>query len=268
MNSCSLSARNLSVKRDHPILEDFTWSIHHGEHWVILGPNGSGKTSLLMTLSAYLPITSGSFEVLGKTYGQSDWRELRKKIGIVSHRLEERILPEEPAWQVVLSGKNAMLNHWGPIERASKNQALEILEQLRCSALANRPWKHLSQGERQRVFIGRALMAEFRLLFLDEPCAGLDPVAREEFLALLNQLTQKTPTSLNLVLITHHVEEITPGFTHVLLMRQGKVIASGPKDTLLQVPLLEQAYGARFHLECHQGRYWARVLDPISTHTT
>ncbi len=261
-----LSARHLTVKRENTILEDFNWTVHNHEHWVILGPNGAGKTSLLMTLSAYLPITSGSFEILGKVYGQSDWRELRKKIGIVSHRLEERILLDEPAWQVVLSGKSAMLNHWGPIETPSRDRAFEILDQLNCSSLATRSWGHLSQGERQKVFIGRALMAEFRLLFLDEPCAGLDPVAREDFLALLENLISYNTLPLNLVLITHHVEEITPGFTHVLLMKQGKGLASGPKASILETTLLEQAYGARFHLEQVGGRYWSRVEGPSSFH--
>src|SRR5471032_2770361 len=224
-----LEISNLRIQRDGVvILDDVNWRVDRGQHWVILGANGSGKTSLLSALTGYLMPTSGEIFLLGKIYGQSDWRELRKKIGIVSSSVRQMMADDEPALETVASGKYAMIDFWGRVTRAEKAQALKLLRQIECEYLAVRPWRVLSHGERQRVLIGRALMARPRVVILDEPCAGLDPAAREHFLQFLQWLgrNKNAPT---LVFVTHHVEEIMPVFSRVLILKTGGVLAVGKK---------------------------------------
>jgi len=244
----------LSVRREVPILDDINWRVDEGQHWVILGPNGSGKTSLLATLTGYMPPTSGTISVLGETYGRSDWRELRTRIGFVSTAIAPLMSASESALETVASGRRAMLGFWGELSSDDRNQALDVLHRVEADALIDRPWRHLSQGERQRILIGRAMMAQPRLLVLDEPCAGLDPVARERFLAFLERLaaSDDAPT---LVLVTHHVEEIIRAFTHVLILKSGKVLAAGDKRNVLKSETLAEAFGARLTLKLANGRY-------------
>ncbi len=184
-----LSVSGLCIERGGTvILRDVNWRVQRGEHWVILGANGSGKTSLLSALTGYLMPTRGEISVLGEIYGRSDWRELRKKIGLVSSSIRQMMADDEPALHTVASGKYAMIDFWGRLNRTDKAKALGLLKQVECEYLAERPWRVLSQGERQRVLIGRALMARPRVLILDEPCAGLDPAAREHFLHFIQRL--------------------------------------------------------------------------------
>ncbi|HTV75392.1 MAG TPA: ATP-binding cassette domain-containing protein, partial [Candidatus Baltobacteraceae bacterium] len=178
-----LEISNLKIQRSSvTILDGVNWRVEHGQHWAILGANGSGKTSLLSALTGYLMPTAGEIVLLGKKYGRCDWRELRKKIGIVSSSVRQMMSDDEPALETVASGKFAMIDFWGRLSRADRNRAQKILKQIECAYLEARPWRVLSQGERQRILIGRALMASPRVLILDEPCAGLDPAAREHFL--------------------------------------------------------------------------------------
>lgn len=249
-----IDLRRLSISRDTAILRGVDWTLHPGEHWVILGANGSGKTSLLSGLTGYLPPSSGEIAVLGRRYGEHDWRELRKAVGLVSSSIRQRIEDGETALETVVTGKTAMLNHWGRIAPADRRRALALLRQVDAARLADRPWAFLSQGERQRVLIGRALMADLKILILDEPCAGLDPVAREQFLSFLSALA-KRPNAPALVLVTHHVEEIVPAFTHVLVLREGRAVASGPIRTTLTAPILSEAFGAPLRLRRREGRY-------------
>jgi iron complex transport system ATP-binding protein len=204
------------------------WRVRKGEHWAILGPNGCGKTSLLKSITGYLSPTSGEIALLGRTYGEADWRDLRTWIGIVTSALQASIPPAETALETVVSGRYAQLDLWAHPTRRERAEGRRLLASSGCSALARREWAYLSQGERQRVLIARALMARPRLLILDEPCAGLDPVAREEFLGFL-EATARRGAAPSLVLVTHHAEEIMPAFTHALLLRGGRVFASGPK---------------------------------------
>ena len=242
------------VRAGTVILDEVTWRVQPGEHWVMLGANGSGKTSLLSALTGYLMPTAGEVSVLGETYGESDWRKLRKKIGLVSSSVRQMMADEEPALETVASGKYAMIDFWGRVTRAEKKQALKLLRQVECGYLAERPWLVLSQGERQRVLIGRALMAKPRVLILDEPCAGLDPAAREHFLQFLQRLgTQKN--SPTLVLVTHHVEEIMPVFSHLLVLKSGRVLAAGKKPDTLKAEILSHAFGAKVKLESKKLRY-------------
>jgi iron complex transport system ATP-binding protein len=254
-----LSVTNLYIERDETvILHDVDWHVDRGQHWVILGANGSGKTSLLSALTGYLMPTSGEISVLGETYGRSDWRELRKKIGLVSSSIRQMMADDEAALETVASGKYAMIDFWGKVTRAEKAQALKLLKQVECEYLAERPWRVLSQGERQRVLIGRALMARPRVLILDEPCAGLDPAAREHFLQFIQRLGQHR-NSPTLIFVTHHVEEIMPVFSHVLLLKAGGVLAAGEKTDALNSRNLSQAFNALIKLRKTAKRYGLRV---------
>ena len=236
------------------ILNRVSWRVERGQHWVILGANGSGKTSLLSALTGYLTPSGGEIAVLGRRYGETDWRELRKQIGLVSSSVRQMMSGSEPALQTIVSGKYAMIDLWGSVPRADRARASRILNQIECGSLATRPWAFLSQGERQRVLIGRALMANPPVLILDEPCAGLDPVAREHFLQFLNRLggRKKAPT---LTLVTHHVEEIMPVFSHALLMKAGTVLANGRKQTVLRSRLLTDTFESSVKLRATNGRY-------------
>lgn len=224
------------------ILDGISWAVKRGEHWVILGPNGCGKTSLLRTLTGYLSASSGEISLLGKKYGETDWRELRPLIGLVTSALQQSIPPAEPAIETVISGKYAQLDLWAPTTKADTRSARHWLGLVGLEALAQREWVYLSQGERQRVLIARALMAKPRLLILDEPCAGLDPVAREHFLRFLEDIARRRGRPA-LVLVTHHVEEIVPAFTHVLLLREGRVVDAGLRDETLTSARLSETFG-------------------------
>lgn len=240
-------------------MHEINWTIAQGEHWVILGRNGSGKTSLLSVLTGYLMASHGEITVLGETYGHTDWRELRKQIGLVSSSISQKINEQENARDIMLSGASARLNYSGDSSAEEAERVQKILGLVECESLADRLWQKLSQGERQRVLIGRALMARPKLLIMDEPCAGLDPVAREKFLQFVNRLAAE-PSSPTLILVTHHVEEILPLFTHALLLRAGKLLASGLSKTVLTSELLSEAFGAPIELNCRNERYGLSVV--------
>ena len=254
---------DLRIERDALILRSVDWTVGAGEHWVILGANGSGKTSLLSALTGYLPLTSGAITVLGETYGHTDWRELRKRIGLCSSSIRQLMEGHQTTLETVISGRHAMIGLWGEIRPEEKTQALKILRQIEATAIRDRPWRVLSQGERQRALIGRALMARPELLILDEPCAGLDPVAREHFLQFLERLARKrgAPT---MVLVTHHVEEIMPVFSHVLVLREGSVLAAGAKVKVLTSSTLSRAFHASVRLRRSRGRYSLAVSASLN----
>jgi iron complex transport system ATP-binding protein len=250
------------------ILRDVSWRVERGDHWVILGPNGCGKTSLLNSLTGYLSPTTGSVALLGRRYGETDWRDLRLKVGIVTSALQASIPPAEPALETVVSGRYAQLDLWARPTPADLGGGRRRLRQVGGEHLAAREWIYLSQGERQRVLIARALMARPRLLILDEPCAGLDPVAREEFLRFVDALAARS-RGPSLVLVTHHVEEIMPCFTHALVLRAGGVFAAGPVRRVVTARTLGGAFGARVRIARRRGRYRANISlknDLMSAH--
>lgn len=257
-----IACEKLTIRRSGTmILDGVDWRVRLGEHWVILGANGSGKTSLLSGLTGYMTPTAGRIIVLGRTFGRADWRELRKHVGLVSSSIRQMMANDEPALFTVASGKSAMIDFWGKLTRSDKAQAERILRQIECEHLALRTWQVLSQGERQRVLIGRALMAKPALLILDEPCAGLDPVAREHFLHFIDRLG-RAPRSPTVVLVTHHVEEIMPVFSHVLLLREGRVLAAGAKDEVLTSSNLAETFDCPMRLRQSNGRYTLAVAAP------
>lgn len=257
-----LEVTGLRVERGTTtILRHVDWRVARGEHWVILGANGSGKTSLLKALTGFLSPTDGEFSVLGRRYGAADWRELRLHIGVVTSAFTASIPLSEVTLDTVISGKYAQLDLWHAGTRADRVSALRLLRSVGLARIAHREWAYLSQGERQRVLIARALMAHPQLLILDEPCAGLDPVAREKFLRFLEKLARRRRGPA-LVLVTHHVEEITPAFTHALMLRTGRVVAAGPRAEVLTSAHLSATFRARLRLGRTAGRYRLGFAGP------
>jgi iron complex transport system ATP-binding protein len=262
-----IEVSKLRVEREAVILESIDWTVERGQHWAILGANGSGKTSLLSTLTGYMPLTAGEISVLGETYGCTDWRELRKRVGIVSSSIHQLVEGHQTALDTIIGGRHAVIGMWGEVKPSERSQGEKILRQIEAEAIRKRTWRVLSQGERQRVLIGRALMARPELLILDEPCAGLDPVAREHFLQFLGRLAQtrhaQTRHAPTLVLVTHHVEEIIPAFSHVLLLRKGEVLAAGPRSKVLTSGKLSHAFNAPVKLRHQRGRYSITVSASV-----
>lgn len=250
-----IHVENLRVERERIILHHINWTMRQGENWVILGANGSGKTSLLKVLTGYLAETRGHVTIANATRGADDWRELRKRVGLVTHTLGRMIEPDESALAVVASGREAQLNLWKTPDNAGRQAALALMRRTQCARLAGQDWQTLSQGERQRVLIARALYSGLDVLILDEPCAGLDPVCREHFLNMLSGLASGTRAAVPLVLVTHHVEEIMPCFTHVLMLRKGRVLASGEIATILTSQNLSALFDAKIFLRKKQGRF-------------
>lgn len=250
-----LDVSSLSVTRGRmAILRDVEWRVRRGENWAILGANGSGKTTLLKALTGYLSPTAGKITLLDRHYGACDWRELRLRVGMVTSAFIAAIPPAEVALDTVISGKFAQLDLWHRVASADRTAAKRLLRSIGLSGLANREWAFLSQGERQRVLIARALMTQPKLLILDEPCAGLDPIARETFLRFLDRLARRRGAPA-LVFVTHHVEEIVGAFTHALLLRAGQVVAAGPCAMVLTSKHLSRTFGAPLRLSRQRGRY-------------
>jgi iron complex transport system ATP-binding protein len=246
-----LTVEKLTIRRERTrILSGL--SVGPGEHWVILGANGSGKTSLLAALTGYLTPTSGAIRLLGETFGETDWRELRERVGLVSSAIRQRVPDWDSAELVVIGGRYAMLDYWGRVKRADRVAALRALRMVGCAHLAEREWRVLSQGERQRVLIARALVAQPEVLILDEPCAGLDPVAREKFLAMVEKLARR---AMPLLFVTHHIEEITPAFTHALVLKNGRALAAGPIAATVTGAVLSEAFGAKLRVR-RAGQRW------------
>ncbi|GAA3823165.1 ABC transporter ATP-binding protein [Cellulomonas soli] len=244
------------------ILDELSWTVREGERWVVLGRNGAGKTTMLQVASGRMHPTHGTAALLGETLGRVDVFELRPRIGLSSAALADRIPSGETVRDVVLTAAYGVTGRWREgYEQVDEQRAADLLEAFGVAHLADRYFGTLSEGERKRVQIARSLMADPELLLLDEPAAGLDLGGREELVSALAELAGD-PRSPVLVLVTHHVEEIPPGFTHLLLLRGGRAFASGPIDEVLTQENLSGAFDMDLTVDHVAGRWSARAVRP------
>ena len=251
------------VRDRRPILDGITWSVEDSERWVILGPNGAGKTSLMKLATANDHATSGTVEVLGERMGRVDIFELRNRIGFVSSAAASRIPASERVRDVVLTAAYSVEGRWNEqYDAIDVRQADRILAEWDLTPYADHRFGTLSDGERKRALIARAVMTDPELLLLDEPSASLDLGARERLLQMLSGFAA-SPASPAMIMVTHHVEEVPPGFTHVLLLRDGKIQAAGPIGETLTSDALEATFGMPFDLSVTGGRY-AAVARPTT----
>ena len=254
-----LELADVTVRRGQAtLLDGVSWDVEEDERWVILGPNGAGKTTLMQLCSAQIHPTSGVVGILGEVVGTVDLFELRPRIGWTSAAVAERIPRHELVRDVVVSASYGVVGRWRErYEELDHERAAELLADVGATALLDRTFGTLSEGERKRVQIARALMTDPELLLLDEPAAGLDLGGREDLVQTLSQLAldEYAPAT---VLVSHHVEEIPPGFTHALLLREGRVVAAGPLPHVLTEDLLSVTFGMPLALSVADDRYAAR----------
>lgn len=229
---------------DKIILAPIDWRVRSGEHWALLGANGSGKTTLLKMVGAYEWPCAGAIRVLGQRFGEVDLRELRRSIGIASTALTSYFPDRQPAVAIVRTGIDAELGWWraSDPDGAEETRAREALAAIGMGALTGSPYLQLSQGERQRVMIARALVNRPRLLILDEPFAGLDPAARESLLDDLGALAARAD-SPTMIVVTHHLEEIPTFVTRALVLKEGRALAQGAIEEVCTAAILGEAFG-------------------------
>ncbi|BFM23659.1 iron complex transport system ATP-binding protein [Microbacterium testaceum] len=256
-----LEFSDVVVRRNaRDIVSHLDWEVSDDQRWVVLGPNGAGKTTVLQLADTLLHPTSGSVTILGERLGRTDVFELRPRIGFASSAMARRVPPEETVLDVVLTAAFSVVGRWREdYDDIDERRALRVLAEWKLDHLADRTFGTLSDGEQKRVQIARAVMTDPELLLLDEPTASLDLGAREELLTLLSGYAQ-APTTPAMVMVTHHVEEIPVGFTHVLLLRDGEVVASGPLEEALTAENLTKTFGLEISLSREAGRYAARAV--------
>lgn len=252
------------IRNNKTILNHVSWSVKKGEHWCLLGLNGSGKTTLLKVINGYLWPTEGKVQVLGETFGQTNLPELRKEIGWVSSSIQQQIRGYDKVLSIILSGKFASIGLYDEVEKKDIEQATSLMKLLNCEHLKNQPYEILSQGERQRVLIARALMSSPKILILDEPCTGLDLIERENLLQFIEKIANDSngPT---LIYVTHHVEEILPLFTHTLFLRKGEVFDSGRTDEKLTETNLSLFFNRPIIVQQQQNRSWIALKETESS---
>ncbi len=255
-----LAFAGVGVRRGQTdLLVDVDWEVEEGQRWVVLGPNGAGKTTLLQLAAGRMHPTSGVAGILGEVLGAVDVFELRPRIGLSSSALAAAIPPQESVRDVVVTASWGVTGRWREeYHELDHGRADELLQALGASHLADRTFGTLSEGERKRVQIARALMTDPELMLLDEPAAGLDLGAREDLVARLGAIAADLAAPA-LVMVTHHVEEIPPHFTDILLVREGRVVAQGPIEITLTAENLSRTFGLDLVLEKHGERWSARA---------
>jgi len=256
-----LDLAGVGIRRDGRwLLQGVDWTVAPTDRWVVLGPNGSGKTTLVRIASLWLHPTVGTVRVLGELLGRTDVRPLRARIGVSSAAMADQLRPDLDVRDVVMTSRHGALEPWWhTYDDEDRARALEALHRVGADHLVGRAFGTLSSGERQRVQLARTVAADPDLLLLDEPSAGLDLGAREDLVARIGALVGDAATAPT-ILVTHHVEEIPVGFTHVLLLRSGSVVAGGPIGTVLTEEALSETFGIDVRLATDDGRYraWAR----------
>src|SRR5579859_5241449 len=255
-----LRLRGVEVRRDTSVLlRNVDWTAHEDERWILIGPNGAGKTTLLQVAAAAMFPTKGTVEILGERLGEVDVFELKPRIGLTSAVVAEQVPPAEKVIDLVLTASYGMLGRWREdYDSADVTRAVELLDALGCAHLIRRKFATLSEGERKRVQIARAMMPDPELLLLDEPAAGLDLGGREDLLRRLTGLA-RNPKAPMMVLVTHHVEEVPDGFTHAMLLRRGSVLAAGPVAEVFTARNLSRCFGVQLEIEQRGARWTARA---------
>lgn len=248
------------TRQGQPILEDINWKINPGEQWAILGLNGSGKTSILNIITGYNFPTSGKVKVLDTVFGKASIPQMRERIGYMSSALEKfgSTFNKQTTKNIILSGKFSTVGLYGNQEIVSSDckRVDELLDSLGILSLRDKAYRNLSQGEKRRVLIARALMSKPDLLIMDEPCSGLDILAREGVLAIMDTITKN---HCHLLYVTHYIEEITDAISHVLLVKDGNVIAQGKKENILTDELLSKTYNIPITVRWEANRPWITV---------
>jgi iron complex transport system ATP-binding protein len=255
-----IEARGVAVRRSgRTILGPLDWAVLPGERWVVIGPNGSGKTTLLSVVGLTLWPTAGTVDVLGARYGRIDSRDLRRRIGAAGTAIESMLRDDLTPVDLVMTARHAATEPWWHVfTDADRDRARGLLDDLGLERVADHRYGTLSAGERRRVSIARALMPDPDLLLLDEPAANLDLGARETLVRDLARLAAGTRPAA-IVLVTHHVEEIPPGFDHGLVLSDGRIVAAGPLDDVLRDGALGRAFGLPIVVGRQDGRTWARL---------
>jgi iron complex transport system ATP-binding protein len=254
-----LELDDITIRRgEATLLDQVSWTVEEDERWVVLGPNGAGKTTLVQVCSAQLHPTGGRATILGETLGAVDVFDLRPRIGYTSAAVAERIPRAEQVSDLVVSASYGVVGRWREhYDELDHDRARQLLVELGVGHLADRTFGTLSEGERKRVQIARALMTDPELLILDEPAAGLDLGGREDLVSTLSVLAydELSPAT---ILVSHHVEEIPPGFTHALLLRRAKVVAAGPLEQVMTAETLSATFGMQLQVVQQDGRFAAR----------
>jgi iron complex transport system ATP-binding protein len=248
-------------RRPTVILAEVSWAVEADHRWAVLGPNGSGKSTLLKVAALQMHPSSGQVEILGEALGRTDVRKLRHRIGYSAAALADQLRPGLTGTEVVMTAKHGALEPWWhDYDDADRQRARELLDRFGCGHLKDRAFGLHSSGERQRVLLARTLMTDPGLVLLDEPTAGLDLGGREDLVGDLADLAVD-PSAPPTVLVTHHVEEIPPGFTHMALVSGGRLVEQGPIDEVLTAAALSECFDRRLHLERRSGRWWSWLDD-------
>jgi iron complex transport system ATP-binding protein len=248
------------LRSGRAIIDRLSWSVNTGERWVIIGPNGAGKTTVLSLLSSYLFPSSGSVSILGDTLGRVDSAEIKMRVGMTSASLLSRLPEDERVGDIVLSSAYAVFGRWNEeYDPWDESRSSALLATLGVKELRDRIFFTLSEGEKKRVMIARALMPDPELLLMDEPAAGLDLGGREDLLQRISAFAAD-PSAPATITVTHHLEEIPAGTSHLLVLKSGRSFAQGPIEATLTSEMLSELYGIPLQLGSHRGRYFARAI--------
>lgn len=258
-----LALTDVTVRRGGTeILSQVSWQVSSGQRWVVMGPNGAGKTTLMQICSGFMHPTTGGANILGYQVGKTDLRELRTLVGISSAAVASLLPPSESVFDSVLTAAYGITGRWRErYDEIDRNRAHELISAWGLMTLVDRKIGMLSEGERKRVSIARALMCDPELLILDEPAAGLDVGGREDLVARLATLAGEE-SAPSLVLVTHHVEEIPQNFTHALLIKSGQISAAGAVPEVIESERMSQAFGMPLVVEYGEGRWHAQGKSP------